>query len=78
MAEKEVFDYERMVMRAQYLMGLEEGPSNTGTMSDMEREDYKRQIAELLQGMTALLEANKKMGADLAEAKASLEKANKQ
>lgn len=43
----------------------------------MEREDYKRQIAELLQGMTALLEANKKMGADLAEAKASLEKANK-
>ena len=43
----------------------------------MEREDYKRQIAELLQGMTTLLEANKKMGSDLAEAKANLEKANK-
>ena len=43
----------------------------------MEREDYRRQIAELLQGMTTLLEVNKKMGKDLAEAKASLEKANK-
>lgn len=43
----------------------------------MEREDYKRQIAELLQGMTTLLEVNKKMGKDLAEAKANLEKANK-
>ena len=47
------------------------------TMSDMEREDYRKQIAELLQGMTTLLEVNKKMGKDLAEAKASLEKANK-
>ena len=43
----------------------------------MEREDYRRQIAELLQGMTTLLEVNKKMGKDLAEAKASLEQANK-
>ena len=78
MAEKEIYDYERMVMRAQYLMSLKEDSSNTGSMSDMEREDYKRQIAELLQGMTTLLEVNKKMGSDLAEAKASLEKANKQ
>ena len=46
-------------------------------MSDMEREDYRRQIAELLQGMTTLLEANKKMGKDLYEAKSNLEKANK-
>ena len=78
MAEKEIYDYERMVMRAQYLMSLKEDSSSTGAMSDMEREDYKRQIAELLQGMTTLLEVNKKMGSDLAEAKASLEKANKQ
>lgn len=77
MAEKEIYDYERMVMRAQYLMSLKEYSSNTGTMSDMEREDYKRQIAELLQGMTTLLEVNKKMGKELSEAKASLEKANK-
>ena len=46
-------------------------------MSDMEREDYRRQIAELLQGMTALLEANKRMGKDLSESKALLEKAQK-
>ena len=43
----------------------------------MEREDYRRQIAELLQGMTALLEANKRMGKDLSESKALLEKAQK-
>ena len=66
-----------MVMRAQYLMSLKAASSNAGTMSDMEREDYRRQIAELLQGMTTLLEVNKQMGKDLAEAKASLEKANK-
>ena len=77
MAEKEIFDCERMVMRAQYLMSLKAASSNAGTMSDMEREDYRRQIAELLQGMTTLLEVNKKMGKDLAEARASLEKANK-
>lgn len=77
MAEKEIYDCERMVMRAQYLMSLKAASSNAGTMSDMEREDYRRQIAELLQGMTTLLEVNKKMGKDLAEARASLEKANK-
>ena len=43
----------------------------------MEREDYRKQIAELLQGMTALLEANKRMGKDLSESKALLEKAQK-
>ena len=41
----------------------------------MEREDFKRQIAELLQGMTTLLDSNTRLGQELADAKKDLDAA---
>lgn len=77
MAEKELYDIERMVMRAQYAISLLEDSSHETHMPDMEREDFKRQIAELLQGMTTLLDSNKRMGQELENARNDLSKANK-
>ena len=62
MAEKERIDIERMVMRARYAMSLIEDSSHEGKLSDMEREDFKRQISELLQGMSTLLDSNTRLG----------------
>ena len=43
----------------------------------MELEDLKREIAELVQGMTALLDSNTRIGQELADAKEDLKKARK-
>ena len=75
MAEKELYDSESMIMRAQYAMSLIEDSWRDGNLSDMEREDFKRQISELLQGMTALLDSNTKLGQELSEAREDLTKA---
>ena len=75
MAEKERYDTERMIMRAQYAMSLIEDSWRGGNLSDMEREDFKRQIAELLQGMTTLLDSNTRLGQELADAKKDLDAA---
>ena len=75
MAEKELYDSESMIMRAQYAMSLIEDSWREGNLSDMEREDFKRQISELLQGMTALLDSNTKLGQELSEAREDLTKA---
>ena len=75
MAEKERYDTERMIMRAQYAMSLIEDSWRGGNLSDMEREDLKKQIAELLQGMTTLLDSNTRLGQELADAKKDLDAA---
>ena len=75
MAEKERYDTERMIMRAQYAMSLIEDSWRGGNLSDMEREDFKSQIAELLQGMTTLLDSNTRLGQELADAKKDLDAA---
>ena len=38
----------------------------------MEREDFKRQISELLQGMSTLLDSNTRLGQELASARKDL------
>ena len=43
----------------------------------MELQDLKREIAELVQGMTALLDSNTRIGQELADAKEDLKKARK-
>ena len=43
----------------------------------MELKDLKREIAELVQGMTALLDSNTRMERELADAKEDLKKAHK-
>ena len=43
----------------------------------MELKDLKREIAELVQGMTALLDSNTRIGQELADAKEELKKAHK-
>lgn len=75
MAEKERYDTERMIMRAQYAMSLIEDSWRGGNLSDMEREDFRRQIAELLQGMTTLLDSNTRLGQELSDAKKDLDAA---
>ena len=43
----------------------------------MELQDLKREIAELVQGMTALLDSNIRIGQELTDAKEDLKKARK-
>ena len=43
----------------------------------MELTDLKREISELVQGMTSLLDSNTRMGLELADAKEELKKARK-
>ena len=43
----------------------------------MELQDLKREIAELVQGMTTLLDSNTRIGQELADAKEELKKAHK-
>ena len=59
-------------MRARYAMSLIEDSSHEGKLSDMEREDFKRQITELLQGMSTLLDSNTRLGQELAAARKDL------
>ena len=44
----------------------------------MELEYIQREIAELVQGMTALLDSNTRIGRELADAKEDLKKAHKE
>lgn len=43
----------------------------------MELKDLKREISELVQGMTALLDSNNRIGRELADAKEDLKKVHK-
>ena len=47
MAEKERYDTERMIMRAQYAMSLIEDSWRGGNLSDMEREDFKLSLIHI-------------------------------
>ena len=60
-------DIERMIMQARYKMQLEaEAPSvKGGQLSDMEREEYQKQINDLLQAVETLLKSNNTMSEEL-------------
>ena len=60
-------DIERMIMQARYKMQLEaEAPSvKGGQLSEMEREQYQKQINDLLQAVETLLKSNNTMGEEL-------------
>ena len=68
-------DIERMIMQARYAMQLEAEASSVkgGEMSDMEREQYQKQIKDLLQAVETLLKSNNAMGERVAQV-AQLEK----
>ena len=57
-------DIERMIMQARYKMQLEaKAPSvKGGQLSDMEREEYQKQINDLLQAVETLLKSNNALG----------------
>ena len=63
MADQHI-DIERMIMQAHYKMQLEaEASSVKGVqLSDMEREEYQKQIKDLLQAVETLLKSNKALG----------------
>ena len=56
---------------------ITEVSSRECNLSVMELENLKREIAELVQGMTALLDSNTRIGQELADAKEELKKAHK-
>ena len=60
---------ERMIMQARYAMQLEAEASSVkgGEMSDMEREQYQKQIKDLLQAVETLLKSNNAMGERVAQ-----------
>ena len=62
-------DIERMIMQARYAMQLEAEASSVkgGEMSDMEREQYQKQIKDLLQAVETLLNSNNAMGERVAQ-----------
>ena len=62
-------DIERMIMQARYAMQLEAEASSVkgGEMSDMEREQYQKQIKDLLQAVETLLKSNNAMGERVAQ-----------
>ena len=62
MADQHV-DIERMIMQAHYKMQLEAEASSVrgGQLSDMEREQYQKQIKDLLQAVETLLNSNNTM-----------------
>ena len=68
MADQHV-DIERMIMQAHYKMQLEAEASSVrgGQLSDMEREQYQKQIKDLLQAVETLLKSNKAMGERVAQ-----------
>lgn len=66
-------DIERMVMQARYAMQLEREAASVrgGGLSDMERERYQKQIDDLLNAVSTLLDANNAMGEKLEKARAA-------
>ena len=72
MADQHV-DIERMIMQAHYKMQLEAEASfvRGGQLSDMEREQYQKQIKDLLQAVETLLKSNNTMGEELRKVSAA-------
>ena len=68
MADQHI-DIERMIMQARYAMQLEAEASSVkcGQLSDMEREQYQKQIKDLLQTVETLLKSNNAMGERVAQ-----------
>ena len=68
MADQHI-DIERMIMQARYAMQLEAEASlvKGGQLSDMEREQYQKQIKDLLQAVETLLKSNTAMGERMAQ-----------
>ena len=66
MADRHI-DIEHMVMQARYAMQLEREAASVrgGELSDMEREGYQKQIDDLLNTVSTLLDANNAMGEKL-------------
>ena len=66
MADRHI-DIERMIMQARYAMQLERDAASVrgGELSDMEREGYQKQIDDLLNAVSTLLDANNAMGEKL-------------
>jgi len=74
MADQHI-DIARMVMQAQYEIQLEREAASVrvGELSDMERERYQKQINDLLNAVSTLLDANNAMGEKLEKATAAYE-----
>jgi hypothetical protein len=62
-----------MIMQAHYKMQLEAEASSVrgGQLSDMEREQYQKQIKDLLQAVETLLKSNNTMGEELRKVSAA-------
>ena len=68
MADQHI-DIERMIMQTRYKMQLEAEASSVkgGQLSDMEREQYQKQVRDLLQAVETLLKSNNAMGERVAQ-----------
>lgn len=69
-------DIERMIMQAHYKEAVTQPSSCDDDMSDMEREQYRKQIRELIGAVETLLDANRSIGEQLNEATTKLDEAN--
>ena len=69
-------DIERMIMQAHYKEAVTQPPSCDDDMSDMEWEQYRQQIRELIGAVETLLDANRSIGEQLNYATTKLDEAN--
>ena len=65
-------DIERMIMQAHYKEAVTQPSSCDDDMSDMEREQYRKQIRELMGAVETLLDANRSIGEQLNEANSAI------
>ena len=65
-------DIERMIMQAHYKEAVTQPSSCDDDMSDMEREQYRKQIRELIGAAETLLDANRSIGEQLNEANSAI------
>ena len=65
-------DIERMIMQAHYKEAVTQPSSCDDDMSDMEREQYRKQIRELIGAVETLLDANRSIGEQLNEANSAI------
>ena len=63
-------------MQAHYKEAVTQPSSCDDDMSDMEREQYRKQIRELIGAVETLLDANRSIGEQLNEATTKLDEAN--
>lgn len=61
-------DIERIIMQAHYKQAITQSPACNAPLSDMERADYEKRIAELVGAVESLLDANNNMGEKLNQA----------